>query len=358
MHPGTNVGTLESSPRYTQQMAGVAYRNWFSKYTLNEFIAQNHTTALLVLKDNQVVWESYHLGASASTRFLGYSMTKTVLSLLIGVALDEGSLGSVSDPVTKYLPDLKGTAYDGVTIEHLLQMTSGVAYEMTDDSAEWQKGEKSGPKNYQESFVRHQRRYPDAASSLPRSGPVGQSFSYSDMDAAIATRLLETATGRTFAEYLEEKLWKPAGMESEASVLLDGPVGVGKAVGAFSLCATARDYARIGLLMANGGKANGRQIVPEKFLQEARRPHAPDTQFGKLYPLYPAGYGYFLWLFPEDYVQAEGAYGQFIRVGNDNTVIVKLSAWPNEWDDGLEKHWTKASQAIIGALNETKPGKR
>ena len=152
-------------------------------------------------------------------------------------------------------------------------------------------------------------------------------------------------------DYLEERLWRPAGMEFQASWMLDGPESIGREMAGGMLGAALRDYGRYGLMMANGGRSNGRQVVSSEWVNEAVTADREAVDYGNLYEDYPLGYGYQWWLFPNGRFEAQGIYGQMIYVAPaDNVVIVKLSYWPEPWVDELEFESYVFFDAVIDAL--------
>jgi CubicO group peptidase (beta-lactamase class C family) len=321
-------------------------------YDLADFLQRSDASALLIIKDDQIVLERYLAGSTPSTRFLSFSVSKSFVSTLLGIALEEGHIGSLDDPLTRYVPSLSGTAYDGVSIENALLMLSGVEFAMGESAESWQDTSKSGPRIYQGSFVEQKFRFVDGAKSLERAAAVGERFHYSDMDAAIIGAVIRKATGQTLAAYMQQKLWEPVGMEFDATWLLDGPVDVGDEVGAFSFAATLRDYGRMGLVALHHGEGNGRRIVSPKWFRMALSPQQQEVEYGRL-GYGDWGYGYYWWLWPtrDGCFEAEGAFGQFITVApHENLVMVKLSHWPTEWIESKAEENMTFFQAVRAAL--------
>jgi CubicO group peptidase (beta-lactamase class C family) len=282
------------------------------------FAERTFTDALLILKDGRIVHEEYLNRSDAKTRFMSYSMAKSFNSIMAGAAIAEGKIGSVDDPVLKYMPELKGTAYDGLTLKNLLQMRTGVAWSDNFFAP--------GPARdaHEAAFVDNKQRYVTASAGMKRgTAPVGQAFNYNSIEAALVGEIVSRATGRPLAHYLSDKVWKPAGMETYGFYVLDGPPDVGKEFTAGGYNATLRDYGRVGLMMLNGGRANGRQIVPAAWVKESTTPGPGPARDGM-------GYAYLWWT-----LDGTGAYtmlggeGQFVFVDPaSRTVIVKLSHIP------------------------------
>jgi len=304
-------------------------------YDLDDFLKRNYTSAFLVLKNSKIVYEKYLQDSNEKTRFFSFSAGKSITSTLVGMAIDDGYISSVDDPLIRYLPALIGSAYETVTIKDALQMLSGISWGETYD---WNDESIAFVKLRRDAMILHRYRFVEGANGLRRERPVGTKWNYNGMDTALLGWVLENATKKRLATYMEEKMWQPAGMEYDAAWLLDGPPEIGREFCVGDFMATLRDYGRFGLLLLNNGQANGKQLLSKNWVQEATKPDRDPIQYGKLYPNYPLGYGYQWWLFPNGRFEAQGVYGQMIYVAPDaDVVIVKLSHWPEAWVDVLEK---------------------
>ncbi len=319
-------------------------------YTLEEFNLRTASNALLILKDGAIVHESYHNGALPSTRFMSFSTGKSVTSTLVGIALAEGLIENLDDPLTGYLPALIGSAYDGVSIRDALQMLSGVEWD--EEEYDWSDTSTALVRNWRGAYVEQRYRLVEGANELPRARPPGTDFNYSTMETSILGWLVETVSRQRLATFMEDRLWRPAGMEFDAAWVLDGPEAVGREMSGGGLLATLRDFGRFGLLMAGGGSADGRRIVPEGWVREATAPGRTPVGYGNLYPDYPLGYGYQWWLLDSGRFEAQGVYGQLIYVAPEaDVVIVKLSHWPEAWVPALEMESYAFFDAVIEALD-------
>jgi CubicO group peptidase (beta-lactamase class C family) len=283
------------------------------------FAERTFTDAMLIIKDGKVVHEQYLNRTTPQTRFMSYSMGKSFNSIMAGAAIAEGKISSVNDPVVKYMPELKGTAYDGLTLRHLLWMRTGVDWNDNFFTP--------GPAQnaHVAAFVDNKQRYVVAAAGMKRTKPPGEQFNYNSVEAALVGEIVSRATGRTLSSYLSDKVWKPAGMERDAFYVLDGPPDIGKEFTAGAFNATLRDYGRVGLMMLNEGRANGRQILPAAWVKESSTPGPGSAREGN-----GTGYAYLWWT-----VQGTQAYtmlggeGQFVYVDPEHrTVIIKLSHIP------------------------------
>ena len=327
--------------------------SWQGKtYGINEFNERTMTNALLVLKDGKVVLEAYRNGSTSRTRFISFSIAKSVLSALIGIAIEDGYIKSVEDPLTQYLPGLVGGPYKVVSLEDALQMLSGVDFPEVSDVVDPTIEPDLLFRIRFDAIGKHRYRFVEAANTLRRNRPVGAKFSYNNMDAAVVGWLLETVTKKRLSMYMQERLWQPAGMTANAAWLLDGPPEIGREYVSGGLVATLRDYGRFGQFILNKGRANGKQLVSPDWIAVSTTPNSLPVQFGGLYKESPLGYGYYWWLLPEGGILAEGSFGQFICIEpNANVVIVKLSYWQKDWDEEKEMECYAFFNAVVEALD-------
>lgn len=306
-----------------QKSFDVSYTYDGKTYALDEVLEKTSTNALLVINNQRIVAEIYRNGSNEDTCFISWSMAKSITSTLIGIALSEGKIDNIDDPVTKYLPEMEGSGYQGVTIKQLLMMRSGVdwleIYRFKDPT--------QLTEVHDNSLVAYKYRFCDyAAKQSKRKTTPGTVFNYSTLDASVLGCILERAIGMKGADYMTERLWKPAGMEHDGYWVMDGPPGVGREFFGAGFNATLRDYGRFGLMILNGGVADGRQVVPNDWVKQATGgSHEPTV------PGAPTGYQYLWWTIPNSKAfMAVGLHHQFIYVDPDTrTVIVKLSATPN-----------------------------
>jgi CubicO group peptidase (beta-lactamase class C family) len=336
MLPGVEVATfshsdtlfpvnrvLRAGPVRQLEAAAVPLRNVHFQsggktYDLFDYLADNRVAGLLVLKNGRVALEDYELGANASTRWASFSMAKSVSSTLVGAALAQGLIASIDDPVTRYVPALRGGAYEGVSVRNVLQMASGVKWDetYTDPHSDRRKLldlQLSGKPGSVLAYM----------NGLSRAGAPGAIWNYNTGETFVIGAVLEGATRKSLATYLSENLWSRLGMEQDATWWLESPGGLGLA--GSGLGATLRDYGRFGLFVAGDGVIDGRRIVPEGWFREAGSAHKFS---GKL-----VDYGYLWWPMPAgDPVQqgafgAIGIFGQHLYINaREQVVIVVLSA--------------------------------
>jgi len=292
------------------------------KRSTKQLIEDTDTSALLVLKDGAVRFEQYYLTGGRDVRWISWSVAKSFVSALIGIAMDEGLIGSVEEPITKYVPGLSDSAYDGVSIKNVLQMSSG---------ARWNEDYSDANSDIHQlgSAMAGDSSLADFVGTIKQATEPGTLCQYNSADTQALGMLLVSVTGRSIADYMQEKLGIPLGMESPGYWIIDS-AGMEMALGGLNL--TARDFAKIGELYRNKGVWGGQQIVPEAWVAASTQADAGHLAPGKVVVgghIFPFGYGYQWWI-PDGEVgefSAIGVYNQFIYVDpSRKIVIVKLSA--------------------------------
>lgn len=273
-------------------------------------------TGLLIIKNDTIQFEKYYRGNTEGSHTIGWSVTKSFVSALMGIAIEEGFVESIDDTAVKYVPELEGSAYQDVTIKNLLQMSSGVRW--NEDYGDFNSdinrfGRTLALGSSFESFVQ----------SLGTAREQGTYCLYNSMDTQVLGMIISRASGMTLSDYLETKIWKPIGMENKAWWVVDD---FGNEFAAAGLNVSLRDYARFGKLYLNNGTFNGQSIVPSDWIEKSL---TPDGQH--LMPSdYSFGYGYQWWIPKSDQGEfmAVGVYNQFIYVNpTKNVIIVKSSAY-------------------------------
>ena len=330
-------GTSTPLPRAQRQLTDVSYAMHGHTYGIQDYLKHQNVAGMLVLKDGKIAYKYLGDGNTDSTLWTSRSVGKSVVSTLVGIALKEGKIRSLDDLVTDYEPDLKGTAWDGVTLRSLIQHTSGVAWneDYTNPNSDFSKLTQCEAKPGTYQCVR------TLVSGLHRAHPVGQSWSYSSGGAWLLGDVLAHATGMPLAAYLEQSLWKPYGMANDG-VWHSYQAGQHD-VGAHGFNATLEDWGRFGEFILNEGRLpNGKQILPAGWVDDASRwTHAANS----VSPSHPDGtYGYQWWnnavpmdtqnVTPapaqtmRDALWALGIFGQVIMVNRkENLVIVQWSTW-------------------------------
>ena len=289
-------------------------------YNSAEWLNYTGTNGLLILKNDQVVYEKYFQGHTESTRHISWSVAKSFVSALFGIAIERGFVRSIEETVTDYLPELHGTGYDGVRIKDVLQMSSGVRF--NEDYGDF----KSDINRFGR-IMALGGSFAKFTASLENERPPGTFLYYVSIDTQVIGTILMRATGMSLSDLLQQWLWEPLGMEQDAYWLVDSE-NVEMALG--GLNATLRDYAKFGRLYLNKGNWNGQQIVPADWVKASITPDAPHLQTGENdLSETTSGYGFQWWLPDESdgEFMAVGIYNQFIYVSpKDDLVIVKQSA--------------------------------
>ncbi len=371
LYPGdvfrTLGGTAYPLPAASYAMPSVHYRMEGQTHHLADYLRREAVTGLLILKDGRVVYEYYGNGNTDKSLWTSRSVAKSIVSILVGMAIKEGFIGSATDPITRYMPELKDSAWDGVTLRNLLQHTSGVAWnenyaDPDSDFARLTRCEAS-PEAYQ-CVLR-------LVSTVKRRSGVrpGEIWSYNTGGAWLVGRVLEKATGMTIAQYLETRLWSRYAMQDDGvwEALIKGQVDFG----GHGFNATLRDWGRFGLFVAGGGKLpDGEELLPSDWLAQSVTwtkakgsvaPGTPDGQFG------------YQWWFggvdpgrrdTDDVTQtakqslwAEGIYGQTIAIDPaEKLVMVQWSTWQAaETPTSLYDEQALFFGALARALGRLKP---
>lgn len=341
-----------------------------TSFTIDDFMARNLVTGLLVIKDGSIRLERYGMGNNEQTRWSSFSVAKSFTSTLVGMAVREGSL-ELDEPVKTYLPDFNGTAFGEAHIRHLLQMSSGIDWEedyyMPDSSFKIlfeyiADGESAA--------IREQLK------QLPARCAPGIRFNYSTGDTTLLGLVLQAVLGKErLTDYLSRKVWSHIGMESDGYWIIDGQDGTAWGGGCISM--TLRDEGRFGLFLLNGGLIDGVPQLPDQWSQSAYQPatNAPHLAYGNLYEAingyedpsaYPLGYGYGWWCLPPTWTAwdelestevwgdriipqprsdfhhlnsftALGVFGQYLHINpQSHQVTVIWSAWDDAEHDPMD----------------------
>jgi CubicO group peptidase (beta-lactamase class C family) len=258
--------------------------------TLDDYLAHNPVTGLLIARDDTILFEHYQYGRTGQDRMLSQSMAKTIVSMLIGIAIDEGRIHSVDDLAQAYVPELAGTVFGQTSLRALLHMASGVAFreDYDDPTAD----------NFRLSHALFGAAGPDAAQAVAmfntREAPTDTHFNYGGVQTEVLGLVLTKAVGMSPAAYLQSQVWEPMGAEADALWTVDHG---GQEVAYCCFSAVLRDWARLGLLLAHDGEANGRQIIPRQWVLDATTA-AADGPFAPGRATRYFGYGYQVWVFP------------------------------------------------------------
>jgi len=297
----------------------IRYRFRNIGYTLDEYLERQRVTGLVILKNGEIVAERYRYGRAEGARFLSFSMAKSVTSMLVGIAVDKGLIASLDDPAQKYAKEPAGSAYGATPIRHLLHMSSGLTftehYDGNDDVARMSRAAATGKPPVVEVL----------RSIGDRHSPSGQKFVYASAETEVLGRVLAGASRRTVAEITSEWLWQPLGAERDAFWMLSHD-GQERSSGFFN--ASLRDWARLGLMLANDGRVGERQIVPREYLLDATDPSRQPPAFAPRRATPYFGYGFQFWLFPmsQRSFALQGVFGQALFVQPASGIVMVQTA--------------------------------
>ena len=283
---------------------------------VDAYMAGQRSAALLVLHDGKLRLERYGLGYDASGRWTSFSVAKSFTSTLVGAALRDGAIKSLDDKVSVYIPEMKGSAYDDVSLRQLLTMTSGVKWneDYADPNSDVARFNNHKPEDGVDALVSYMRR-------LPREVPAGTRWHYSTGETNLVGVLLSRAIRKPLATYLSEKIWVPAGMEQQATWILNRS---GNEISGCCIQASPHDYARFGLFILGGARTGGKSIVPEGWLADATSERTGIDRPGR-------GYGYQWWTYTDGTFAARGIFGQGIFIDPKRRIVIVSNA---DWGAG------------------------
>ena len=307
-------------------------------YPSEKFIEDTKTSAMLVIKDDVIKYEKYYMGGDENTLFSSNSMGKSFVSALMGIAISEGYVESVEDPIGKYIPEFEGTQMENIPIRACLQMASGINFNENTDMSGFSMRTLMGT---------------PAMKVISKYGIQEKPYTYRrylSINTEILGQIIKNTTGRGLAEYMEEKLWKKIGAEHDAYWTLSN--GTELAMGGLSV--SLRDYARFARLYLNEGIYNGEQILAKDWVKDSMDASADYSKPGANLDAYNAiGYGYQWWV-PEGKqheFMAIGVYGQWIYVNpSKQVIIVKTSADPDFMAKGYELKHVEFFRAIADGI--------
>jgi CubicO group peptidase (beta-lactamase class C family) len=306
-------------------------------WTVAEYMKTYRVSGLLVLKDGKIVLEKYGLGRKPTDRWTSFSVAKSVTSTLVGAAIQDGKIKSLNDPVTAYIPELKGSAYEGVSVRQMLMMSSGVKWneDYVDPNSDVARAGQSVTEPGVNPMVSYLRK-------LPRAHEPGTTFHYNTGETDLVGVLISKATGESLAQYASDKIWRPYGMEQDGVWMTD-PGGQDR--GGCCISMTLRDYGRMGLFITGGGVAAGKQVVPKDWVAEATRQQIVNNDAKP-----PGGYGYFWWMVGGGY-SGIGIFGQSLTVfPADHLIIVQNAAWPKATGKELSAARTAMWEGVRAAV--------
>lgn len=320
-------------PQAAVPLSDVRFSDQGKQYDLESYLELNRIAAILILQDGRVKLERYRFGNTDRTRWMSMSIAKSITSTLVGAALKDGFIRSLSDSVTRYVPSLKGTAYDGVSVRDVLMMASGVR---------WNEAYSDPTSDRRRLLEAQISQVPGSAlavmKSLPRAAAPGTTANYNTGETQVVAEVLRASVGRPLATYLSDRIWSRFGMEADANWWLDSPGG--SEIGGSGFSATLRDYGRFGLFVLGGGVAAGESILPAGWVREATTPKT-------LRDGAAVEYGYLWWTGATPASRRDGAFmaigihGQYLYVNPvAKIVIVVWGARPHPSQGQVVDDWS------------------
>ena len=296
--------------------------------TVAGYMAAEHVAGVIVLQDGKVRLERYAMGWSAKGRWTSFSVAKSFTSTLVGAAVKDGYIKSVEEPITKYLPELKGSGYEGVSIRQVLTMTSGVKWneDYADPNSDVVMSAKVQPPPGADPVLFYMAK-------LPREAPPGTKWLYKTGETNLIGVLVNRATHKSLADYLSQKVWRPYGMERDAAWMVDD---AGREFGGFGMNAALRDYARMGQFILEGGHG----VLPYGWLAKATTKQADIGAPGH-------GYGYQWWTNDDGTFDARGIYGQMIHIDPKRRLVLAING---DWPTAVGKEVGANRQAFVDAV--------
>ena len=285
---------------------------------VDSYMSEQRTAGLVIVQDGKVRLEKYGLGFDAKGRWTSFSVAKSFTSTLVGAAIKDGFIKSIDDKVSDYIPDLKGSVYDDVSIKQLLTMTSGVQWneDYEDKNSDVALFNEHEPEQGVDATVSYMRR-------LSREAPAGTEWVYKTGETNLIGVLVSSATNKKLSNYLSEKIWAPFGMEQDASWLLGS---TGHEISGCCIQASTRDFARFGQFMLDGAMAGGEAVLPEGWIAAATTTQANIGYPGK-------GYGYQWWTYDDGSFAAQGIFGQGIFIDPKRRLVIASNGnWPRATD--------------------------
>lgn len=284
---------------------------------VDQYMAGQRAAGLVIIQDGKVRFERYGLGFDAAGRWTSFSVAKSFTSTLVGAAIQDGHIKSLDDKVSQYIPDLRGSAYDDVSVRQLLMMSSGVRWneDYEDPKADVAQFNNAKPEPGMDATVSYLRK-------LPRAHPPGTVWHYNTGETNLVGVLVSSAVKKPLAQYLQEKIWQPAGMEAPATWLLGQ---TGHEIAGCCIQAATRDFARFGLFVLANGNAGGKQIVPTDWFSMATVKQKDIGEPGH-------GYGFQWWTYDDGSFAAQGIFGQGIFIDPKRKLVIASNA-----------NWTRAT---------------
>ena len=314
-----------------------AWQDEGKAWTLDSYMQDQHSAGVIIVQGGKIRLEKYGLGFDEKGKWTSFSVAKSFTSTMVGAAIRDGHIKSLDDPVTRYIPQLKGSGYDGVTIAQLLTMRSGVRWnedyaDPKSDVALFNAQKAEGDVDPVTAYMR----------KLPRAAPPGTRWHYNTGETNLVGVLVENAVHKSLSDYLSEKVWKPFGMEADGAWLLNS---AGHEIAGCCVSARLRDYARFGVFVLQDGRIGSKSVVPDGWFQAAGRKQADIDDPGR-------GYGYFWWTYDDGSFAAQGIFGQGIFIDPKRQLVIASNGnWPVASDKARGARRTAFYRAVQAEID-------
>src|SRR5688572_4341787 len=323
---GTRKHRLVEAP---VDLSGISFRFNDTLRTMNDFIRDTRAVGIIVLKNDTVLFEKYN-GIGQNSKWINYSVAKSVTSLLFGAAIKDGFIKSLDEKLPRYIPELAGSAYDSVSLKHLLQMSSGVAWndDVSDRESDLLKVGRMEATGGWPAVAKY-------LSQLKPAAAPGTKFNYNTIETNLAALALNRAIGKPLATYLSEKIWKPFGMHEDAHWVKSRSLDL--ELGGCCISASLRDYALLGLFALNNGiDLDGKQVLATDWMKQSTASSGSNP-----------GYGYYWWLSSTKRYFASGAFGQQVEIDPSQHIVVAIQS---HWPTPVNRYYVGYLDAMIEAI--------
>lgn len=333
---------LQRAPR---DLSAVQYKGPLFSYTLKEHVDKNNVMGLMVVRDGKIIDQHYRSERRETDLFTSFSMAKSIISILIGIALDEGLIKSLDDPVSRYTSRINESSYSKVSIRSLLRMSSGIPFNET----------YTGKNDiyYLDQALRFSANSSviKTLNSMQRSSSgEGKKFNYASVETVVLAEALRGATGKSVCQFMQEKLWEKIGAEHDAWWNIDSE---GNELGYAFFNATQLDYAKVAVMLTNMGEINGKRVVSAEYVDEATNVEHQPEGFKFNQAQMATGYGYQFWLRekPGRYFM-QGTFGQYAGIDRDTKTVLIINSADNSESNSLRSINTfRLLQGVIAATN-------
>lgn len=327
-----SAGDKVSGLDYNKEVNEKLDHNYFENYMNSQRVK-----GIIAIHNDRVILEKYAEDVNEKTLWTSYSVAKSIASMLVGVALKNGDIGSMDDPLGMYIPEFEGKDYGKVTVKQLLSMTSGINW-----NEDYVDPNSDVAQMYQKPCVGDEAHILTYMKDMKLNHEPGKFWNYSTGETDLVGILIQKASGKSLGAYLSEHIWQPYGMESCAYWLADECSNLN--IGGSGLSASLRDYARLGSLMLLDGKIDGESIFAEEWLAGATQPMYNTGEEG--------AYGYLWWVNPDGSYLAQGIFGQMVYINpKHNLVVAQMAAWPHAGSEELSASRVNFIQSVIDALD-------